>query len=333
MELPKSIRFSSHISDPEVYINEMFQLHPDTKHDNDSGAIEIKNEIIDSSFRYLHLEEYLFLFTFRSYSPVDIEYDFIPNPKSEYLTLGFYFTESRSKNPLYVKIDEKFYSSDQISMFFNGNMNAGVFIKSRQKAFGIRLEIHKNWLLENIKETEIEKIRLLKSIINKDQKGIVYTDAAMFLALVKSIIEVMENGKVDFRNLKLKSHFYELIQQYFECYLKNEITPEKNQNSGELKSALNYLEKSIYKDFPGNEYLAELCKMSTSSFDKRFKIAFRITAVQYFRNLKMKEAVRLLQLGTNVKEVAYKVGYKDVSAFGRSFKNIYGTSPASYVKK
>lgn len=49
--------------------------------------------------------------------------------------------------------------------------------------------------------------------------------------------------------------------------------------------------------------------------------------------LKMEEALRLLQLGYSVKDVSYKVGYHDASAFGRSFKQIYGKSPASYVKK
>jgi hypothetical protein len=51
MDLPDRIRFSSLISDPEAYINEMFQLHPDATHDSNSGAIEIKNEIINSMER------------------------------------------------------------------------------------------------------------------------------------------------------------------------------------------------------------------------------------------------------------------------------------------
>ncbi|MCG2793684.1 MAG: hypothetical protein L6262_09095 [Weeksellaceae bacterium] len=63
MEYPGRIRFSSIISDPIVYSAEMFQLHPDAENDNDSGAIEIRNQIINSTFKYQLLEEGLFLFS------------------------------------------------------------------------------------------------------------------------------------------------------------------------------------------------------------------------------------------------------------------------------
>ncbi|MFT4063083.1 MAG: hypothetical protein QM642_12090 [Edaphocola sp.] len=82
----------------------MFQLHPDAKHDSHSGAIAIKNPVMDSAFRYQLLEDGLFLFSFSSFSPVDAEYEIVPNPMADYFTLVFYFTESRTKNPLYIKV-------------------------------------------------------------------------------------------------------------------------------------------------------------------------------------------------------------------------------------
>lgn len=333
MKYPEKTRFSSLISDPNAYIDEMFQLHPDAKHDRNSGAIAIKNPIIDSSFRYQLLEDGFFLFSFGSYSPVDAEYEFVANPKADYFTLVFYFTETRTKNPIYVKIDEKFYSSDQISMFFNGKMNAEIFIKAKQKAFGIRLDIHKNWLTENIGALPVGAV--LANILNLSEKGFVNTNCHAYYEAVKNLLAVFEEEKYPLQKLDLKIQSYALLHYFLDEMLPSQILGTENGKikSGELQAALNYLEKHVLADFPSNSFLAALCHISESSFEKKFKNSFHISPAAYFKNLKMKEALRLLALGGNVKDVAYKIGYKDVSAFGRSFKQVYGKSPALFVKK
>lgn len=332
MELPKSIRFSSTIADPEAYIKEMFQMHPDAIHDEHSGFIEINNGILDSSFRYELLERDLFLFTFSSYSPVDAEYEFLPNPNSEYLTMVFYFTETRSKNPLYLKLEEQFHSSDQISMFFNGKMNAEIFIKSKLKAFGLRLDIHKNWIERNINPVQIKNNTVFNEIIEGNRKTSISTKTEIYKDLVTEICTQISKESLS-KSLNLKALSYNLISKFFdEEFDSNPEIKLIKINYGELKSALNWMEKHVNGEFPGSDFLADLCCISESSFSKKFKTNFRISPAHYFRNLKMKEALNLLQLGYNVKDVAYKLDYKDVSAFGRSFKQIYGKSPALYVK-
>lgn len=325
------IRFSSIISDPERYIEEMFQLHPDSKHNKESGKIDIQTEIINSSFQYLLLEDGFFLFSFSSYSPVDVEYEFIPNPNSDYFSLVFYFTQSRSKNPLYIKIEESFYDTDQVSMFFNGTMNAEIFIKAKQKASGIRLDIHKKWIAANIDQSNMEQNSWLKKVLEVSQKGIVYTAIENFQSLVQAIRTDLENTQSIFKKLQLKAQCYALVNQYFENFSKKEKIQSDNHHPS-LNPALNYLEKSLHKDFPGNDYLAKLCNLSESSFNKKFKTAFTFSAAHHFSTLKMKEALRLLQMGASVKKVSHQIGYKDPSSFGRYFKQYFGASPASYIK-
>ncbi|WP_300603663.1 helix-turn-helix transcriptional regulator [Niabella sp.] len=335
MELPESIRFSTIISDPEVYINSMLQLHPDARHDQNSGAIEIKNEVIDSSFKYRLLEDGLFLFSFTSYSPVDAEYGLIPNPDSDYFTLVFYFTEKRTKNPLYLKVDEQFYSGNQFAAFFNGQMNAEIFIKARQQAFGIQIEMHKKWIAENLDMASLAKKPLIAPVLNFREKAFVQAEVKQYQHLAEAICSAFNKEKDIFQKLKLKTGSYTLISSFLEeiSGIQKYKTGASGQESGELEVALNYMEKSYAADFPGTGFLAAQCKMSESSFNKKFKTIFRLTAAQYFRNLKMKEALKLLELGHHVKDVCYKIGYQDTSAFGRSFKQVYGESPASYVKK
>lgn len=335
LELPSSIRFSSIVSDPEAYISEMLFLHPDAKHDKLSGEIEIQNEIVNSSFKYQLLEDGLFLFSFSSFSPVDAEYEFLANPESDYFTLVFYFTEERSKNPLYLKTGGHFYSNDRISMFLNGNTNVEFFIKAQQKAFGLRLDIHKKWISENLDAQFLEKSTHLCKIINFERDTYLQLNCDRYHSLVKDLISCFDLEANPLRKLRQKSFSYTLIQQYFTEMLNKGEADGKTDNiySGDLKAALNYLEKSLHKDFPGNLHLAELCNISESSFNKKFKTVFRSSPAHYFKELKMKESLRRLQLGQNVKDIAYAVGYKDSSAFGRAFKQFYGKSPASYIKK
>lgn len=332
MELPKSIRFSSVVADPEAYIKEVFQLHPDAIHNEHSGSIEIKNEILDSAFRYQLLEEGLFLFTFSSFSPVDAEYEFIPNPNSPYLTLVFYFTETRSKNPLYLKLDEAFHSSDHISLFFNGKMYAEFFIKAKQRASGLRLDIHKDWLTKNFGNAALKNNLKLNAILGGKNTAYISTKSELYHDTVVEVCSQIANENFT-KTVNLKALSYSLIRLFFdEEFCDNIEIASIKMNSGELKSALNYMEKHVNEEFVGSDFLADLCCISESSFNKKFKTIFRVSPAHYFRNLKMKEALTLLQLGYNVKDVAYKLDYKDVSAFGRSFKQIYGKSPASYVK-
>lgn len=329
------IRFSSLISDPEAYINEMFQLHPDAAHDKDSGVIEIKNPVIDSSFRYRVLEEGFFLFSFSSFSPVDAEYEFIPNPKSDYFTLVFYFTESRSKDPFYIKTENEFYSGDQFSMFFNGNMRTEIFIKAKQKSYGLRLEIHKDWLCKNMSMELLQNNSLLLHIVDRNTSGYIQTDCFAYHALVQHILSVFEKEKNALQKLQLKTETCRLLFLYLDEIVQSSNGSAMNtapDRTGELRFALNCMEDKTHEDFPGNARLASLCHISESTFNKKFRITFNTTPAQYFKELKMKEALRLLQLGQNVKDVSRKLGYKNTSAFGRSFKQVYGKSPAAFVK-
>lgn len=329
------IRFSSLISDPEAYIKEMFQLHPGAAHDKDSGVIEIKNPVIDSSFRYRVLEEGFFLFSFSSFSPVDAEYEFVPNPKSDYFTLVFYFTESRSKNPFYIKTENEFYSGDRFSMFFNGNMSTEIFIKAKQKSYGLRLEIHRDWLCKNIDMELLRNNSFLQHIVDRNANGYIQTDCLAYHALVTQILSVFEREKGTLQKLQLKTETCKLLALYLDEIMQssdNDASKAEPDRTGELRFALNYMEDKACGDFPGNDHLASLCHISESAFNKKFRIIFNTTPAQYFKELKMKEALRFLQLGQNVKEVSHKLKYKNTSAFGRAFKQVYGKSPAAFVK-
>ena len=49
--------------------------------------------------------------------------------------------------------------------------------------------------------------------------------------------------------------------------------------------------------------------------------------------IRMTAAAELMKQGNlNISEVAYKVGYQELSNFSRSFKKFYNASPREYLK-
>jgi transcriptional regulator GlxA family with amidase domain len=58
-----------------------------------------------------------------------------------------------------------------------------------------------------------------------------------------------------------------------------------------------------------------------------------MTVKEFIRNVRLKRAVQLLEQKTmTVSEVAYAVGFKDLSHFRKCFKQEYGMSASEYSK-
>ncbi len=75
--------------------------------------------------------------------------------------------------------------------------------------------------------------------------------------------------------------------------------------------------------------LAELAKMSPSSFFQHFKAVTALTPLQFQKHLRLAEARRLLVMdGISVAEAAYQVGYESASQFSREYSRMFHVSPA-----
>lgn len=86
------------------------------------------------------------------------------------------------------------------------------------------------------------------------------------------------------------------------------------------------------------------CPLSISSLARRvgtnecylkrdFKIRTGTSIAAYVRNLRMREAMRILMdENKTLKEVAFYVGYRDSAHFSRRFKALYGVSPTELIR-
>lgn len=148
-------------------------------------------------------------------------------------------------------MDEEFYSSNQVSMFFNGTMNAEIFIKSKQKAYGLRLDIHKKWLSKNLKINEIASDSQLAQILSNKAKAFVEINCLKYKTLVEEILLEFDAQKSFFQKLSLKAKSFQLLSDYFSeiVNLSSPKTPKYSETNLELHPALNFMEKNIYKIF------------------------------------------------------------------------------------
>jgi AraC-like DNA-binding protein len=76
------------------------------------------------------------------------------------------------------------------------------------------------------------------------------------------------------------------------------------------------------------EHLADVARMSTSSFHHHFKAMTSMTPVQYQKQIRLLEARRLMVSDlANVSEAAYQVGYESPSQFSREYTRSFGVAP------
>ena len=80
------------------------------------------------------------------------------------------------------------------------------------------------------------------------------------------------------------------------------------------------------------EDYAYLTGRSESTFRRDFKQYFHTTPQQWLKEQRLENALRLLQQQEmSVTQVAYEIGYENISYFIRAFKGKGGLSPKQYM--
>ncbi|WP_297099290.1 two-component regulator propeller domain-containing protein [uncultured Draconibacterium sp.] len=129
----------------------------------------------------------------------------------------------------------------------------------------------------------------------------------------KKIIEQLqaESGQFDVEQIELKSHD-EILMEKVMTIIKDNISNEK----------LNV------------EMLAEGVGISRVHMHRKLKELTNQSARDFIRNIRMKQATYLLtNKKLTVSEVAFSLGYSNLSHFSNSFKSYYGMSPTEFASK
>ena len=105
------------------------------------------------------------------------------------------------------------------------------------------------------------------------------------------------------------------------------------QKNNELGASLELLHRSFRENIAITE-LAATAHLSLSSFQRKFKSCFGMSAKDYMRHLKVQDTCRkIVQTTLSFAEISYECGFSDQSHFSREFTRIMKESPSSYRKR
>nr|WP_321409076.1 response regulator [uncultured Carboxylicivirga sp.] len=127
----------------------------------------------------------------------------------------------------------------------------------------------------------------------------------------KTVQQFKQNPNHEIENIELKSHDEVLMQEVM-TIIKDNISNEE----------LNV------------EMLADGIGISRVHMHRKLKEITNQSARDFIKGIRMKQAAYLLTTKKiNVSEVAYAIGYSNLSNFSRSFRDFYGVSPKEYIQK
>ncbi|MDL2208287.1 AraC family transcriptional regulator [Parabacteroides sp. OttesenSCG-928-O15] len=123
-----------------------------------------------------------------------------------------------------------------------------------------------------------------------------------------------------------------IIKQIISRFLARAVF--KNEHMEErIRRSLHYIHKNIDKPIE-IEQLAEICFLTKDHFIRLFKKEMHCTPGKYINQKKIETAqLRLLLNQEHIKDIAYGLGFDNISYFNRLFYKITGESPGGYKKK
>ena len=162
-------------------------------------------------------------------------------------------------------------------------------------------------------------------------KGRIGTLTPTDYQLLQELFQKVEQNKTE--PYYFKARLTILLYQLFnlcEHKIKEglEITHSVHENI--MTEIAKRLAQSASGNFPGLEELAKEFNMSSSTLKRQFKLLNGTTIYQYYLTRKMEHAKELLEGEKKISEVAYLLGYENVSHFIKMFKKHYGVSPGSH---
>ena len=148
--------------------------------------------------------------------------------------------------------------------------------------------------------------------------------------LFNEILTALELGfskeNIEFANLSLNS----LLASFF--YLQTYRASKGHQSKNPVDQAIFFMQENLNKCIKIQD-IALHVNLSESHLSKIFKNRTGSSPIDYYINLKMQEAIRLLtNKSLRIKEVAFILGYEDPFYFSRLFKKHIGTSPGAFIK-
>lgn len=151
----------------------------------------------------------------------------------------------------------------------------------------------------------------------------------IFSSLAREL-QMLDN---DYWRCRSRAYLFEVlfvVQNIYTSNNKKEIDLPKATT--ELSGIILYLQTNYYRKVTIEE-LTENFHINRTSLSKKFFEAMGMTIIEYLTKYRIQMAITMLrETELPVSEIAYRVGFKDNTHFGRMFKKFVGYTPSYYRK-
>lgn len=177
-------------------------------------------------------------------------------------------------------------------------------------------------------------------------KGILFFGASQLPIITIPELEV-EKFQIIWRMLEIELESndnlqLEMLQSMIKRFVILSTRIYKNQeqfnkienNQVDIVREYNFLVENHFKTKHTVAEYADLLNKSPKTLSNIFSKLSNKSPLQYIQDRKMLEARRLLKYtDKSVKEIAFEIGFEDIQAFSRFFKNYQGVSPSDFKGK
>ncbi len=128
----------------------------------------------------------------------------------------------------------------------------------------------------------------------------------------------------------LSRHFSHEVRQPYDRLSFDQEKHNAHPDETVLQAQL-WLQNNLGKPSLKLEELVKILGMSQRNFNRRFQQATGVAPIKYLQQQRHKEAKDLLKNSNlNISEIAFRVGYLDVSYFSKQFKSFSGITPKQW---
>lgn len=173
---------------------------------------------------------------------------------------------------------------------------------------------------DDVKQYPLDKLELINTFSENSTNRMIY--------LFELLFKVLEDNYT-LGNFIYISNCLQVILT--ETYYRQNFSSMETQNK-QATVLIRYMYKNLNKNLTLEDLSLEF-KLSKSYINLVFKESTGYSPIEFFNDLKMKRACRLLRTTDKyIYEIAFEMGYKDQYYFSRIFTKTIGVSPKTYRK-
>lgn len=188
-------------------------------------------------------------------------------------------------------------------------------------------------VLQNMKELSLSKLDT-DYLRNELYKTALFFHQKEYPKISDIILKIREecDKKVYMYRETLKGLLQSFVVELLRIHNVQAYMPKKSTRNFQIAPALSYV-KGHYSEKIKIQNLAEVCGISETHFRRIFQECMNMAPNDYVNVIRIQEARRLLLKSfATMEEIAFQVGYGDVSTFTRNFKKMFGMTPYQWKR-